>query len=99
MDMKKVYVKYADYQRSMMTLRNYVTAVIRCENTFKLRNQQMEDDTGVDIIDSLQIKFSIAGSVHLQLFNAIAILNCSSTVQQQNTSQSDVTAIYFALIG
>jgi hypothetical protein len=28
-----------------MTLRNYVTDVVRCENTFILRNQQMEDDT------------------------------------------------------
>jgi hypothetical protein len=32
----------------MMTLRNYVTDVVRCENTFILRNQQMEDDTGIN---------------------------------------------------
>ena len=46
-DMKKVYVKYVDYQWSLMTLLKNVTAVIRCENKFKLQNQQMEDDTGV----------------------------------------------------
>jgi hypothetical protein len=36
----------------------------------------------MDIIDRLEIKFSIAGFVHLQLFNAIAICNSSPTVQQ-----------------
>jgi hypothetical protein len=33
------------YLRSIITLRNYVTHVVRYEHTFILRNQQMEDDT------------------------------------------------------
>jgi hypothetical protein len=36
----------------------------------------------LDIIDRLEMKFSIGGCVHLQLFNAIAIRNCSSAMQQ-----------------
>jgi hypothetical protein len=69
-----------------MTLRNYVADVVRCENTFILRNQQKEDDTG---------KIEQFGHNYLMLLQY-------ATVRLQFYSQHirpDVTAIYFALIG
>jgi hypothetical protein len=101
MGMKKLYVKNDNYLRSMMTLRSYVVAVIRCENTFIIAKQQMEDDAGIfqqfgRYRYSLKIKFSIAGFVHSQLFNAIAYIaipNCSSTVQQQTQAVTSLRSI------
>jgi hypothetical protein len=51
----------------------------------------------LDIIHSLERKFPITGTVHLQLCNAIVIQNCSSTVQQQK--QPMMSRDLFALIG
>jgi hypothetical protein len=52
MDMKKVQVNYL---RSMMTLCIYATDVVRCENTFILRNQLIEDDVHRYNLNSLDM--------------------------------------------